>query len=52
LAAAPDVFDGLMRLLHEVQGSVHWLRQEGESTGRNLRKSCQAHLYAFPACRP
>jgi predicted O-linked N-acetylglucosamine transferase (SPINDLY family) len=38
----PEVFSVWMRLLHEVDGSVLWLREENEGAQQNLRKEAQA----------
>ena len=34
----PDTFDGWMRILRQVEGSVLWLLQDNEAAARNLRK--------------
>ena len=34
----PDIFDGWMRILTQVEGSVLWLIRDNETTERNLRR--------------
>ncbi len=38
----PPLWDIWMRLLHAVEGSVLWLRDEGEAVGRNLHAEAEA----------
>ncbi len=38
----PPTFDGWMRILHEVEGSVLWLLEDNPIAARNLRREAQA----------
>ena len=38
----PETFDGWMRLLKQVEGSVLWLLEDNASAARNLRQEAQA----------
>ena len=38
----PDVFDGWMRILRQVKGSVLWLLEDNSTAANNLRREAQA----------